>query len=155
MSQHVENQVARRDEPGLEWKPNIVGFLCRWCSYQGADLAGTGRMKQPPSVRVIRVPCSARMNPAFVVRAFNRGADGVVVAGCHPGDCHYTEGNYYTRRRMKLAEEFLRFMGLEPDRLLIRWISASEAQLFANTVAEFTETVRALGPNRRMRDVTP
>ncbi len=150
---HVENIIDHNPEG--EWQPKIVGFLCRWCSYAGADLAGTGRMKQPASVRIIRVPCSARMNPQFVIRAFNRGADAVLVAGCHPGDCHYTSGNFFTRRRMKLVEGFLRFMGLEPQRFMLRWISASEAQQFADTVAEFTETVRAMGPNRRMREVKP
>lgn len=152
---HIERLIEPRTPPDQEWEPKLVGFLCRWCSYQGADLAGTGRMKQPHNLRIIRVPCSARMNPQFIVRAFNRGADGVMVGGCHPGDCHYTSGNYYARRRLMVITRFLEFMGIEPDRLLVRWISASEAQRFAESVAEFTEKVKGLGPNRRMREVKP
>jgi len=136
----------------VDFEPKIVAFCCRWCSYAGADLAGTSRMAYPTSYRIIRVPCSARVNPQFIIRAFQRGADGVIVAGCHPGDCHYTSGNYFTRRRMKLVERFLHYLGLEPERFLVRWISGSEGQKFAETAREFTERIRSLGPNRRMRD---
>jgi len=134
------------------WEPRIIGFCCNWCSYAGADLAGTSRLEYPPTIRVIRVPCSGRVNPQFIVRAFQKGADGVLVAGCHPGDCHYSTGNYFTRRRLQLARRFLEYLGIDPRRLRITWISASEGQKFADTVREMTEEIRALGPNRVMRD---
>lgn len=135
-----------------DWEPRIIGFCCNWCSYAGADLAGTSRMAYPPSVRIIRVPCSGRVNPQFIVRAFQRGADGVLVAGCHPGDCHYTSGNYFTRRRFLLARRFLEFLGIDPRRFQARWISGSEGQKFAEVIREMTDQIRALGPNRKMRD---
>lgn len=135
-----------------QWEPRIIGFCCNWCSYAGADLAGTSRLEYPPTIRVIRVPCSGRVNPQFIVRAFQKGADGVLVAGCHPGDCHYSTGNYFTRRRLQLARRFLEYLGIDPRRLRITWISASEGQKFADTVREMTEEIRALGPNRVMRD---
>ena len=134
------------------WEPKIIGFACNWCTYAGADLAGTSRIQYPPNIRVIRVPCSGRINPQFVVRAFQRGADGVLVAGCHPGDCHYSTGNYFTRRRYLLAKRLIEYLGVEPERLQVRWISGSEGQKFADTVREMTEKVRALGPQRRLRE---
>ena len=143
--------AGARPDPG-GWEPRIIGFCCNWCSYAGADLAGTSRLEYPPTIRVIRVPCSGRVNPQFIVRAFQKGADGVLVAGCHPGDCHYSTGNYFTRRRLQLARRFLEYLGIDPRRLRITWISASEGQKFADTVREMTEEIRALGPNRVMRD---
>ncbi|MHB0884496.1 MAG: hydrogenase iron-sulfur subunit [Bacillota bacterium] len=134
------------------WEPKIIGFACNWCTYAGADLAGTSRLQYPPNIRVIRVPCSGRINPQFVVRAFQRGADGVLVAGCHPGDCHYSTGNYFARRRYLLATRFIEYLGVEPERLEVRWISGSEGQKFADTVRELTEKIRALGPQRRLRE---
>ncbi len=134
------------------WEPKIIGFACNWCTYAGADLAGTSRIQYPPNIRVIRVPCSGRINPQFVVRAFQRGADGVLVAGCHPGDCHYSTGNYFARRRYLLAKRFIEYLGVEPERLQVRWISGSEGQKFADTVRELTEKLRALGPQRRLRE---
>ncbi len=134
------------------WQPTIIAFACQWCTYAGADLAGTSRIPYPPSVRVIKVPCSARVDPSFVIRAFQRGADGVLVSGCHPGDCHYMEGNYLTRRRFSLAKPFMSYLGLEPGRVRVEWISAAEGQRFAEIVREMTEDIRALGPNRKMRE---
>lgn len=134
------------------FEPLIVAFCCNWCSYAGGDLAGTSRMTYPPNVRVIRVPCSSRVSPNFILRAFQRGADGVVVAGCHPGDCHYVSGNYYTRRRLSALRRFLEFLGLEPERFEVHWISASEGSKFAGVMAEITDKIRALGPNRKLRD---
>ncbi len=129
-----------------EREPKIVGFLCNWCSYAGADLAGTSRTSYPTSVRVIRVPCSGRVNPQFVLRAFQLGADGVLVAGCHPGDCHYSTGNYFTRRRFLLVKRFLDYLGIDQRRFRLRWISASEGPKFAETIREMTEELRQLGP---------
>lgn len=129
-----------------DFEPQIVGFLCRWCSYPGADLAGTSRITYPPSLRVIRVPCSGRVDPLFVLKAFQDGADGVMVLGCHPGDCHYMEGNYYTRRRYALMHRLLEYVGLEQERLFVEWISAAEGRRFAETVTAFTAQVRELGP---------
>lgn len=138
------------DKKGFE--PMIVAFCCNWCSYAGADLAGTGRMGYPPNVRVIRVPCSSRVNPSFIIRAFQNGADGVIVAGCHPGDCHYHSGNFFTRRRLSVFKNLLEYMGIEPARFEVRWISGSEGAKFAQVMTDVTEEVRALGPNRKLRD---
>ncbi|MCK4448535.1 MAG: hydrogenase iron-sulfur subunit [Candidatus Marinimicrobia bacterium] len=126
--------------------PTIIGFLCKWCSYAGADLAGVSRLKMPASLIPIRVMCSSRVNPVFVLKAFLGGADGVLVSGCHPGDCHYQTGNYKTRRRVILLKKNLEQMGINPDRLRLEWISASEGRKFANTMTEFTEKIRSLGP---------
>ena len=136
----------------VECQPKIVGFACRWCTYAGADLAGTSRMQYPSSIRLVRVPCSGRVNPSFVIRAFQRGADGVLVAGCHPGDCHYTSGNLFTRRRYSLVQRFLEYMGIEPERFRVEWISAAEGARFAQVVTEMTRDIKALGPNRKMRE---
>ncbi len=130
----------------MSWEPKIVGFLCNWCSYRGADLAGTARIKYAPNVRVIRVMCSARVEPTFILKAFQSGADGVLVLGCHPGDCHYQEGNYKTMRRMPLLKKMLSQMGIEEDRVRLDWVSASEGEKFASVVNDITEKVRALGP---------
>src|SRR5512141_2335463 len=118
----------------MSWEPKIIGFLCNWCSYRGADLAGMARIKYAPNVRVIRVLCSARVEPAFVLKAFQSGADGVLVLGCHPGDCHYTEGNFKTMRRIPLLKKMLAQMGIEEDRLRLDWVSASEGARFATIV---------------------
>lgn len=134
------------------WEPTIVAFACNWCTYTGADLAGLNRMKYPENVRVIRVPCSGRVNPQFILRAFQKGCDGVLVCGCHPGDCHYTSGNYFTRRRFLLMKRFLEFSGIDPNRFQARWISGSEAGKFRDTVSKVTEDIRQLGPNAKMRE---
>jgi len=130
----------------MAFEPKIVGFLCNWCSYTGADLAGTSRIKYQPNVRVIRVMCSARIDPTFVIKALREGADGVLICGCHPGDCHYSEGNYKTMRRYPLLKRLLAAYGIEPDRVRLEWVSASEGQRFADIVNDMTEKIRALGP---------
>jgi F420-non-reducing hydrogenase iron-sulfur subunit len=130
-----------------EFKPKIIVFCCNWCSYAGADLAGVSRFQMPPHFRVIRVMCSARVDPEFVLEAIRKGADGVLVAGCHPGDCHYIGGNYRTRRRMALLRLMLQQFGLNPKRLKLEWISAGEAVKFAEVIKDFTEEIISLGPN--------
>ena len=140
----------RQSDVAADFQPRILAFLCNWCSYGAADLAGVSRIQYPPNVRVIRVPCSGRVNPMFVLRALQQGLDGVLVSGCHPGDCHYLTGNYYARRRFALLKEMLEFSGLEPGRVQFSWVSASEGQKFADVIAEVTESVRALGPAGRM-----
>jgi F420-non-reducing hydrogenase iron-sulfur subunit len=131
----------------IEFEPKIVGFLCNWCSYAGADLAGTSRIQYPPNMRIIRVMCSGAVDPMYILRALLEGADGVFVGGCHPGDCHYIDGNYKARRRIVLLHNILKTLGLESERVWIRWISASEGQQFADTVKEMTMAIRKLGPN--------
>ena len=128
-------------------EPTVVAFLCNWCSYAGADLAGTSRVSLPPNVRVIRVMCTGRVDPVMVLKALTSGADGVLVAGCHPGDCHYRTGNYRARRRMTLTRELLASVGVEPERLWLRWVGASEGDLFVETVTAMVESLRKLGPN--------
>jgi F420-non-reducing hydrogenase iron-sulfur subunit len=130
------------------FEPKIVGFLCNWCSYAGADLAGISRMQYPTNVRIIRVMCSGRVDPAFVLEAFKGGADGVLIAGCHlPSDCHYISGNFKAQRRITLLKKVLTQFGIEPERLRIEWISASEGDRFAKTMKEITEQIRKLGPS--------
>ena len=129
-----------------EFEPRIVAFLCNWCSYAGADLAGTSRMSYAPNIRIVRVPCSGRVDPMLVMKAFLEGADGVMVLGCHPGDCHYSEGNYHARRRFVLFHQLLEFFGVDRDRFQLDWVSASEGARFAGVVTAFTERVRELGP---------
>jgi len=129
-----------------QFEPNIVAFLCNWCSYAGADLAGTSRVNYPANVKVIRVMCSGRVNPLFVVNALQQGADGVLVSGCHPGDCHYMEGNYYARRRLGLLKELLSFVGVDPRRFQMSWVSASEGQKWKEVVEKTVAEVRAAGP---------
>jgi len=132
-----------------KFEPRIVGFLCNWCSYSGADLAGTSRVKYPPNVDIIRVMCSGRVDPQFVIKAFEKGADGVLVCGCHPGDCHYAEGNYKAGRRIPLLKKMLSQLGIEEGRLRLEWVSASEGERFAAVVRDMTERVRKLGPLNR------
>jgi F420-non-reducing hydrogenase iron-sulfur subunit len=134
------------------FEPKIVAFLCNWCTYAGADLAGTSRYQYPPNVRVIRVMCSSRINPAFIVNALLEGADGVLVSGCHPGECHYTSGNYMARRRLVLMHRMLEYLGIHPDRLRMSWVSASEGKKWAEVVTEVTEAVKVLGPNDIKRE---
>jgi F420-non-reducing hydrogenase iron-sulfur subunit len=129
-----------------EFEPKILGFLCNWCSYAGADLAGVSRFQYPPNLRVIRVMCSGRVDPTLVVRAFSRGVDGVMILGCHPGDCHYATGNYYARNRAQVLSQLFEAVGLDADRFLLDWVSAGEGERFATLVSAFTDQVRALGP---------
>ena len=135
------------------FEPVIVAFCCNWCSYAGADLSGTNRLNYPTNVKIIRVPCSCRVNPMFILRAFQKGADGVIICGCHPGDCHYTSGNYFTRRRITLLYSMLDFLGIERNRTRLEWVSAAEGAKFAATMEQFTADVKALGPNRRLEDL--
>jgi F420-non-reducing hydrogenase iron-sulfur subunit len=130
-----------------EFEPKIVGFLCNWCSYAGADLAGATKLEVPSSLSVIRVMCSGRVDPVLAATAFLHGADGVLIAGCHPGDCHYREGNYYARRRFALLKKTFETLGLDPDRLMLAWVSASEGQRFGEVTNQFAKRIKAMGPN--------
>ena len=130
-----------------EFKPNIVGFLCNWCSYAGADLAGSSKMEIEPSLSVIRVMCSSRINSNLVLASHLWGADGVLIAGCHPGDCHYEKGNYYARRRFALLKKVIEILDLEPNRLQLSWISASEGKRYSEVVNTFAEEISQTGPN--------
>ena len=132
----------------MEFQPTIVSFLCNWCSYTGADLAGTSRMKYAHNIRIIRVMCSGRIDPTFVLESFKKGADGVLICGCHPGDCHYHEGNYKCLRRYYLIKRYIEQLGIEPERLHLEWISASEGKQFAELADSFTERIKELGPSK-------
>jgi len=134
--------------PDEKFEPRIVAFFCNWCTYLAADAAGVGRINYAPNARVIRVMCSGRIDPQFILDAFAKGADGVLIGGCHPGDCHYQEGNYKTLRRITLLKRVLHEMGLEEDRFRLEWISASEAERLRATMNDMVEKVRALGPLR-------
>ncbi len=136
-----------------EFEPRIIGFFCKWCTYTGADLAGTSRLQYPPNILPIRVMCSSRVDPIFIVSSLFKGADAVLVGGCHPGDCHYIEGNYYTRRRMAMTKKIFEKLGLEQDRVRLSWISASEGQRFANVVTEYTDKIKKMGPNEISKEV--
>ncbi|UCD22713.1 MAG: hydrogenase iron-sulfur subunit [Chloroflexota bacterium] len=129
------------------FEPKIVAFCCNWCSYAGADLAGTSRIQYSPNIRVIRVMCSGRVNPLFVIKALSIGADGVLILGCHPGDCHYIEGNYKTMRRIPLLKKMMKQLGIEEERVRLEWVSASEGAKFAEVTNNFTQTIRNLGPS--------
>ncbi|HIH97458.1 MAG TPA: hydrogenase iron-sulfur subunit [Thermoplasmata archaeon] len=147
------NVITNVEEKATEkvWEPKIIAFLCNWCSYAGADLAGVSRIQYPPTVRVIRVMCTGRMNPSFVIKAFQNGADGVLVAGCHPGDCHYIQGNLYARRRYSILAGLIEFLGIERERFMMSWVSASEGGKFAKVVTELTDRVKKLGPQNQLR----
>jgi F420-non-reducing hydrogenase iron-sulfur subunit len=134
-----------------DFEPNIIGFLCNWCSYAGADLAGTSRIQYPPNLKVIRVMCSGRVNPIFVVNALQQGADGVLIGGCHPGDCHYERGNYLARRRMKILKNLLEYIGIDPRRVRMTWVSAAEGKKFAEVVKEVTDDIREIGPMQHFK----
>lgn len=130
-----------------DFEPKIVGFFCNWCTSQAADLAGTTRLQYPPNVRPIRMMCSGTLDPAYVMSALVKGADGVIIGGCHPGDCHYVNGNYKARRRVAIIQTILETFGLGKDRVWLRWIAASEGPQFARTIRQFTEHIRKLGKN--------
>ncbi len=130
-----------------EWEPNILVIACNWCTYQAADMAGSLRYCYPPSVKVVRVPCSGRVEPEFVIEALLNGADGVLIGGCHPGDCHYKEGNYKALRRFEWLKKIVEELGIEPERVRLEWIAGSEGLKFAEVMKEFDETIRRLGPN--------
>jgi F420-non-reducing hydrogenase iron-sulfur subunit len=130
------------------FEPKILGFFCNWCTYAGADLAGVSRLQYPPNIRVIRVMCSGTVSPHHVLRAFQKGADGVLIGGCHIGDCHYLRGNFMTIKRITFLQELLKFTGFEAERLHLEWISAAEGPKLAQTVRDFTEKIRKMGPSR-------
>jgi len=130
-----------------DFEPKIVGFCCNWCAYAGADLAGISRFQYAPNLRMIRVMCSGSVNPSHVLEAFQKGADGVFIGGCHPGDCHYMTGNYKTMRKVKLMRKLMVQLGIEPKRLRLEWVSAAEGQRFAEVVDDFVQTVKKLGPS--------
>jgi F420-non-reducing hydrogenase iron-sulfur subunit len=131
-----------------DFEPKIIGFLCNWCAYAGADLAGVSRIQYPPNIRIIRVMCSGRVEPSFILEALKNGADGVLVAGCHlPSDCHYISGNFKALRRVRLLKRVLQQFGIEPERVRLEWISASEGDKFATVVKDMVEQIKKLGPN--------
>ncbi|MDD5206595.1 MAG: hydrogenase iron-sulfur subunit [Desulfobacterales bacterium] len=135
----------------MDFEPKILGIACNWCTYTGADLAGTTRLKYPQNIRTVRVMCSSRVNPSFIIRAFQLGADGVLVGGCHPGDCHYGTGNFYARRKLAITRKLLEFAGMDPRRFRVEWISASEGNRYAEVVGEFTRDIKSLGPQETFR----
>ena len=138
-------------EKEKSWEPKILAFLCRWCSYAGADLTGSSRISYPPHVRILRVPCSGRVNPLFILKTLRSGMDGVLVSGCHPGDCHYTAGNYNARRKFAVLSRLLEYVGIDPRRVQFSWVSASEGDKFAKIVSGVVAEVKALGPNELFR----
>lgn len=135
------------------FRPKIIAFLCNWCTYTAADLAGTSRLKYQPNIHIIKVMCSSRVDPVFVLKALLDGADGVLIGGCAPGDCHYSKGNFYARRKISLAKSIAQNMGLDSRRIRLSWIPASEGPLFARVVNEFTQTIKQLGDNPTKREV--
>jgi coenzyme F420-reducing hydrogenase delta subunit len=149
----TQKDGAGQPEAETSWEPRIVAFICNWCTYTGADLAGTSRMKYPANVRVIKIPCTGRFDPLFMIKAFERGADGVLVSGCHPGDCHYTAGNYNARRKYTVFKSLLETLGMDMDRVWFSWISASEGGKWVDTVQKFTEVIREKGPFREYREM--
>ena len=140
--------TIEKEQPGTKetFEPKIVAFMCNWCAYSGADLAGVSRLESSPNIRIIRTMCSGRVDPAMIMRAFRLGADGVLIAGCHFGDCHYIEGNYKTMRRVEMLKMILGRLGIDERRLRLEWISASEAEKYARVSFEFTQQIRELGP---------
>ncbi|MDH5467300.1 MAG: hydrogenase iron-sulfur subunit [Candidatus Aminicenantes bacterium] len=134
-----------------EFEPKIVAFLCKWCSSAGSDLAGVSRMEYPPNVVPIQVMCSGSVSPLYVLSAFNKGADGVLVSGCHPGDCHYIKGNFYARRRIALVKRLLDFIGLEPQRFQMSWVSAAEGTKYTQIIKDFVQELKPLGPQTKLR----
>lgn len=134
-----------------DFEPRIVAFLCNWCTYTGADLAGTSRLQYPPNVRIIRLMCTGAVDVIYILKALIGGADGVLIGGCHPGDCHYQNGNYKARRRVAIIKKILRRFGYDDDRIRLRWISASEGKLFADTVTQMVEDLKTKGPNPASR----
>lgn len=132
------------------WEPKIIAIVCNWCTYAGADLAGISRIQYPPNVRIIRVPCTGRINPFYIVKALQEGADGVLVSGCHPGECHYLTGNMIARRKFAMLKRFLTYIGVEGDRAIFTWVSASEGERFAKVIRQVTGAVKAIGPAQRL-----
>lgn len=149
-STQIESESKKAEDAGEEWEPKILAFLCNWCSYAGADLAGIGRIQYPPNIRVVRVPCSGRVNPLFLIKSLQCGIDGVLVSGCHPGECHYISGNLVARRRFAVLKGLMDYIGIEPGRLNFSWVSAAEGEKFSKVVDEVVREVKALGPTKRL-----
>jgi F420-non-reducing hydrogenase iron-sulfur subunit len=143
----VESTFEEMKKPEIEFEPLIVAYCCNWCSYAGADLAGTSRFEYPTNVRIVRVMCTGRIDPTFVLEALRSGADGVIIAGCHPGDCHYQKGNYAMEKRLVHILKAVEGIGIEPGRVKLEWVSASEGGKFAALIREMTEQVKQLGPS--------
>ena len=137
-------------EQAINWEPKIVAFLCNWCSYAGADLAGVSRLQYGTNVRIIRVPCSGRINPLYIMRALQNGADGVLISGCHPGDCHYISGNLVAKRKFALMNRLLTYIGIEPERVQFSWVSASEGSRFAALMNKVIEDIKRMGPSEKL-----
>jgi len=131
------------------WEPKIATFLCNWCSYAGADLAGVSRLQYPHNIRVIRVPCSGRVNPFYIIKVLQNGIDGVLISGCHPGDCHYISGNLVARRKFALLKSFLEYIGIEPERVQFSWVSAAEGGRFVDIIEKVTSEIKKLGPIKK------
>ncbi len=138
--------ITESREPATAFEPKIIAFVCNWCTYAGADLAGTSRMEYRPNVRIVKLPCTGRIDPLFIIKAFENGADGVLVSGCHPGDCHYTTGNYHARRRWIGFKSLLEFTGIDMRRCVFSWVSASEAIKWVDLINNVTDEVKRLGP---------
>jgi len=132
------------------WEPKIIAIVCNWCTYAGADLAGISRIQYPPNVRLVRLPCTGRINPFYIMKALQEGADGVLVSGCHPGECHYLTGNYHARRKFAMLKRYLSYVGMEADRTMFTWCSASEGERFAQVIKGVTAKVRELGPAKKL-----
>jgi coenzyme F420-reducing hydrogenase delta subunit len=154
MTEHPQHKIQemKEDKPKGEWEPKIIGFLCNWCSYAGADLCGVSRYQYPTNVRAVRVMCSTRISPHIVLDLFEAGADGILIGGCHLNDCHYITGNFYTEKRVRLMKKLLEDAGVEAGRLRLEWVSASEGEKFSKIVTEFTEQVKKLGPSKVKKD---
>jgi F420-non-reducing hydrogenase iron-sulfur subunit len=135
------------------FEPKIVAFVCTYCTYAGADLAGTSRLKYAPNVRIVRLPCTGRISPMFILKSLQKGADGILVSGCHPGDCHFTHGNFHARRRWTVFRALLNFVGIPQERVRFSWISAAEGNKFAETINKLTEEIRTLGPFKQYHDL--
>jgi len=146
----VEGEDMSENTANKEWEPKIAAIVCNWCTYAGADLAGISRIQYPPNVRIIRVPCTGRINPFYIVKALQEGADGVLVSGCHPGECHYISGNLVARRKFATLKSFLNYIGVEEDRTMFTWVSASEGDRFAQVIRGVTAKVKALGPASKL-----
>jgi len=147
----LPNPLHSNASEAQEHEPRVVAFLCKWCSSAGSDLAGVSRIQYSANATPITIPCTGSVSPMYILAAFNKGADGVLVSGCHPGDCHYMEGNYLARRKLYLVQQLLRFIGLEADRFRMSWVSAAEGAKFAEIVDEFVGDLRALGPQNRLK----
>lgn len=146
MIRQSDDKTIRPSDNQTNFEPKIVAFLCNWCSYAGADLAGVSRFQYPPNIRVIRVPCSGRINSLYIIKALQSGIDGVLVSGCHPGDCHYISGNFFARRKFALLKKFIDYIGIEPERVQFSWVSAAEGARFAQIIKKVTDDIKRLGP---------